>query len=124
MRKLRKITVLAPYNANNNLYIANVRKAITDAGFDVISLKDLLKNPFLLFKCKLFNFNWFEACNSKIDYIKKALTLRVLHVLGKKIVYTLHNGCPQELVGWENGMMTRKYIKIGLKRCFCVEAVV
>ena len=34
------------------------------------------------------------------------------------------NGCPQELVGWENGMMTRKYIKIGLKRCFCVEAVV
>lgn len=96
MSKLRKITVLAPYNANNNLYIANVRKAITDAGFDVISLKDLLKNPFLLFKCKLFNFNWFEACNSKIDYIKKALTLRVLHVLGKKIVYTLHNVQPHD----------------------------
>ena len=32
------------------------------------------------------------------------------------------NGYPQELVGWENGMRTGKYMKMGLKRCFCVEA--
>ena len=34
------------------------------------------------------------------------------------------NGYPQELVGWENGMVTRKYMKIDWKRCFRVEAVV
>ena len=96
MSKSRKITVLVPYSANNNLYVANVRKAISDAGFDVVSIRALLKNPFILFKCKLFNFNWFETCNSKVDYIKKNLILRVLHILGKKIVYTLHNVQPHD----------------------------
>ncbi len=34
------------------------------------------------------------------------------------------NGYPQELVGWENGMVTGKLMKMGLKKCFCVEAFV
>ena len=34
------------------------------------------------------------------------------------------NGYPQELVGWENGMVTGKLMKMGWKRCFCVESFV
>lgn len=34
------------------------------------------------------------------------------------------NGYPQELVGWECGIRTRKYIKMNLKKCFCVEVFV
>lgn len=36
----------------------------------------------------------------------------------------LANGYPQELVGWECGIRTRKYIKMNLKKCFCVEVFV
>ena len=34
------------------------------------------------------------------------------------------NGWAKFLVGWENGIRTRKLIELGWKRCFCVEAVV
>ncbi len=33
------------------------------------------------------------------------------------------NGWVEVLVGWENGMVTGKYMKMGWKRCFWVEAV-
>ena len=33
-------------------------------------------------------------------------------------------GWTKFLVGWGNGMMTGKYMKMGWKRCFCVEAFV
>ena len=34
------------------------------------------------------------------------------------------NDWAKELVGWECGMVTGKYMKMGLKKCFCVEVFV
>lgn len=35
-------------------------------------------------------------------------------------IITVYNGYPQKLVGWGNGMVTRKYVKKFLRRGVCI----
>ncbi len=56
---------------------------------------------------------------------EERLWMRWGDVAGTYVVIEIcGNGYPQELVGWENGMVTGKLMKMGLKKCFCVEAFV
>ena len=88
-----KITSYMPYQVNN-LYAINVRRMINENGYETLPIKRVLTHPTLFFKCRIFNFNWFEKAGSKKEFYAKAALLCFLKLFGKKIIYTLHNKQP------------------------------
>ena len=91
----RKMTCYVPFNVTNP-YTMNVKHFLKEGGFDCISIKDAFKNPISFFKCKVFNFNWFERAENSIQYIYKSALLDFLKISGKKIIFTVHNKKPHE----------------------------
>lgn len=91
----KKITCYSP-NIVNNLYAINVRRLLNEKGYKTLSLKDVLKNPELYYKCQIFNFNWFENVSNWKQYYAKSFLLWMLHSTGKCIIYTLHNKKPHD----------------------------
>ena len=80
----------------NNPYAINVQRIINDSGFETLSIKKVLTNPYLFLKCKIFNFNWYENIRTRREYYLHSAILRILHITGKKIVYTIHNKKPHD----------------------------
>ena len=91
----KHITCYSPYIVNN-LYAVNVRRLLNEKGYSTLPLKEVLKNPQLFYKCKIFNFNWFENVSDWKQYYAKSFLLWFLHSSGKRIVYTLHNKKPHD----------------------------
>jgi glycosyltransferase involved in cell wall biosynthesis len=56
----------------------------------------MLRNPMLFKKCKIINLNWFEKIDNTVQYLEKVLLIKFLKVMGKKIIYTVHNKQPHD----------------------------
>lgn len=87
-----------PAHSSNNKYVELVRKSITQAGFELS-----LKNSFSeVLHCDIVHFNWYEGIPAGSMllkwryYTQKMLVLRILKLLGKKIIFTMHNKMPHE----------------------------
>ncbi len=104
MKDKKILTAYYPW-LNDNLYIVNVRNAISDAGYEIRSFRSIFKNPIKFLQCKIVNLNWFENAPTRKSYWKKNIVLEILKIFRKKIVYTIHNKQPHDL----------KYNKYALK---------
>ena len=113
----RTLTAYFPWN-DDNLYCANVRSAIEEAGYDVMSLRSLFKNPIKFMRCKIVNLNWFDNAPTRKSYLKKSLVLLILKIFRKRIIYTLHNVQPHDLKN------NRYAIKMMKKLCDQAAAIV
>lgn len=82
-----------PYRVNNP-YAANVMRLIEKQGIEVLPIKKCICNPVLLFKSKIFNFNWFETLSNDREFYGKIILIRLLKLFRKKIIYTIHNKQP------------------------------
>lgn len=91
------ITCYIPGHSGNQ-YSENIKRCLKKAGYRTVSLKRLLRSPGLFFKCRIFNFNWYENIdedkNIWFQLASKYLLVWFLKVCRKKIVYTVHNRIP------------------------------
>lgn len=90
---VKTITCFIPY-VTNNQSVEKRKRIIRENGFEVISFKQCIVNPFIFAKCKIFNLNWIENINGKADYYKIVFFLFLLKIFNKKIIYTIHNKKP------------------------------
>lgn len=85
-----------PYKGKN-LYVKNIVDAIAESGYDTISMREIIKNPFLFFSCKVFLFNWMENIESKnrmnqlIEFIIKNILIYSIKCCKKKLLFVMHN---------------------------------
>lgn len=87
---MRRITCYIPFNGYN-VYSKNIQKIISEQGYEVLSLREIIKKPLLLAKCKVYNFNWFEDADNIIVFYLKSIFLSILKMTNKRIIFTLHN---------------------------------
>lgn len=83
-------------NTVNNPYAYNIRRLLNLEEIETYSLKDILRNPKLLFMCKIVNLNWFENITSTREYYIKYILLQMFKMLHIKIIYTFHNKKPHK----------------------------
>ena len=99
-----------PATSSSNQYVELVRAAIRQAGFDLSEENSLID----VLSADLVHFNWYEGipAGSKwkqyLAYIKKMTVLVLLKMLGKEIVFTLHNKAQHEKGG---GTLSAKIMK-------------
>lgn len=86
----------SPYRVNNP-YADNVMRLLDLKGIRTIPIKNCLTSFSNYRKCKIYNFNWFEKAENKKQYIFKCLLLSLLHMTGRKIIYTVHNKQPHNI---------------------------
>lgn len=100
------ITCFMP-NITNNQSVEKRKRLIEENGFDVVSIRQCIKNPVIFLKCRIFNLNWFENVDTRSAYIKRKAFLLLLQLFGKKIIYTIHNKKPHNAKGdiWPTKMM-------------------
>lgn len=87
---------ISPHSRNDNKYIDLMIACLEEANINVVSRGNLKKE---FFQTKIFIFNWIEGLQSNnvtIAYTKKKLMLIILKLMGKKIVWTLHNKQPHD----------------------------
>lgn len=86
-----------PFQLNENKYVDIIVNAMNKNGIEVYSLKEVAKSLKLLNEIKIFHFNWYENLNEKtvlatiFKYVEKIIFIKVLKLLNKKIVWTMHN---------------------------------
>src|SRR5690606_712627 len=101
------------YENKDNKYTSIIIEILNNIdGFDVRSFT--LKS-FVLFSKGIWNsqiiwLNWFETVNSSSKALLRLLSLIILKLIRKKIVYTLHNKRPHQF----NQTLTLKLLQIGL----------
>lgn len=94
--------IFDPFESAINKYVAIMTRAYRENGHEVRSLKNAFLNPFLLFHINLIHLNWFEnvAGANKFaiykNFLRKIIQLIVLKLMGKKIIWTMHNVLPHE----------------------------
>lgn len=101
---MNEVTCYIPFSSSNQ-YSENIKNAIKENGYRVCSIKQVIRNPRLFYKCKIINFNWYESLDKHkpalYQYILKNLLIRLFKLSNKKLVFTLHNRIPHELVSEE-----------------------
>ena len=95
-----KVMIYPSIKSTGNKYLNNLYQTIKDS-YDVIGYDEAKKQK-KLFKYDIYHFNWVEGNNKKrnlsikLDYLKKAIFIKILKILNKKIVWTVHNNIPHE----------------------------
>ncbi|SFD10016.1 glycosyltransferase [Bacillus sp. UNCCL81] len=93
----------SPYNEeamDQNKYIYQVTKSMEKSGFEVLSVRETIKNIKNFKEVKVFNLNWYENIYDKnsikayIHYLFKLCFLFFLKIFNKKIIWTVHNKIP------------------------------
>ncbi len=126
--KKKLVTAYFPCHNPTNQYTQNVQRLIRMGDMEVVGLRAYVFPLKKFFRTKIFNFNWLEDCfdinaptpfKVKLKYLRMSLFLTGLKLLGKKIVWTMHNKVPHE----DN--FKRKYkIKLMKKLTKCADAIV
>lgn len=91
------LTSYSPYNVFN-VYSRIIQNYIEECGYQVIPIKRILRNPKLFFNCYIVNFNWFEEAPDFFKFLPRYILLILLKLFNKKIIFTLHNKHPHNLV--------------------------
>ncbi len=111
-----KIIIYPNIKNAGNRYLNNLYQTIKDS-YEVIGLDDAKKQK-KLFKYDIYHFNWIEGNNKnnylsiKFDYFKKYIFIKLLKILNKKIIWTVHNNLPHEI---KNKKEVMKFIRFMAK---------
>ena len=116
-------TCYMPFRSNN-LYSDNIMHIIRNSGYEVLSIRQCIKNPLNFIGCKIFNLNWFENFNNHssayFQYVKKVLFIYFLKLFRKKLVYTLHNKQPHNM---DNNTYAIKIMRLLMKKADTIVAM-
>ena len=105
----RILTCFQPYENKGNLYVQNVEEAIRNNGYDIVSIKYLLRHPMMFWKCKIVNLNWFEDVFYIRQYYEKIVFCLFLRLFRKKIIYTIHNLQPHDAIKRKYSIKAMKF---------------
>lgn len=95
--------VFSPFLLKENKYIEIMQSIIRENGYDVYPLSKVIRSLKLLKATKIIHLNWFENIAGgnyfwKInDFVKKTLILLFFKLLGKKLIWTMHNKLQHDL---------------------------
>jgi len=85
--------VFHPFSSGDNKYTDIILEALRDRKFEIIPLDKLFSN---FRDVKIIHLNWYENIASVLNFLNKTFKLLVWKLLGKKIVWTMHNKEPHE----------------------------
>lgn len=92
---MKKVLMFPSASSKNNKYLNNLCDTVTE-NYEIVGYDEAIKNK-TLFKCDIYHFNWYESIDSKKTSIKRKIFIRILKLLNKKIVWTVHNNFPHEI---------------------------
>lgn len=111
---MRKVIVLRPVKDDSNPYMRIVRCSLEDLGYEIISLKDIIKPEYITVKIEVALFNWYENVHLRngvgkffVICKKKLCFFYLKHVRKSKVVITLHNKYSHDT---EDVMMAKKLL--------------
>lgn len=109
--------VFNPKNDVNNQYPKMFVSYFGDNGFEIYSLKELMK-PKLFKSIRVVHLNWFENILGKtmigmcLDFVIRLSFLFLIKISGKKLIWTMHNKMPHN----KNGAVLKiKLIRLLIK---------
>lgn len=86
--------VFDPKTGKTNAYVDIVIGFLKESGFEIYSLSEAFRSWKALKQIEVFHLNWYENLDTAFDFAKKIVKLLVLLMLGKRIVWTMHNKVP------------------------------
>lgn len=85
--------VYHPYGSGDNMYTDIILEGLRKRKFEIIPLDDFFSN---YRDVKIIHLNWYENIASLLNFLNKTTKLIVFKILGKKIVWTMHNKEPHD----------------------------
>lgn len=85
--------VYHPYGSGDNKYTDIILEGLRKRKFEIIPLSAFSSN---YRHVKIIHLNWYENIASPLNFLNKTSKLIVYKVLGKKIVWTMHNKEPHD----------------------------
>lgn len=105
---MRKVLIFPMVSSEYNKYLNNLYNTICD-NYEVIGYDTALKKR-KLFKSEIYHFNWYEIVNNKKVIIMRKLFIRILKLLNKKIIWTVHNNFPHEMTNKKDTINFMKFM--------------
>ena len=110
----KKVLIYPEKIGKENKYINNLYNTIKDSYF-VVGYNEV-KNSIRLFFSDIYHFNWIESEKgkfTKLKYAKKSFFIAILKICRKKIIWTVHNNVPHEML---DSKETIKFMKFMAKK--------
>lgn len=85
--------VYHPYGSGDNMYTDIILEGLRKRKFEIIPLSDFFSN---YRDIKIIHLNWYENIASLLNFLNKTTKLIIFKILGKKLVWTMHNKEPHE----------------------------
>ncbi|WP_149304356.1 glycosyltransferase family 4 protein [Pareuzebyella sediminis] len=85
--------VYHPISGGENIYIDMIINGLKKRKFEVLPLSGFLSN---FLEVKIIHLNWYENIGSLLNFLNKSTKLIVYKILGKKVLWTMHNKEPHE----------------------------
>lgn len=85
-----------PKSNKSNKYIEIICDLLEERNCQLFALTDIFTNIQNFRSIKILHLNWFENLNGRFDFIKKIFLIIFLRMVGKKIVWVMHNKIPHD----------------------------
>jgi len=105
---MKKILIFPSASSEYNKYINNLYDTIYE-NYEIIGYDKALKKG-KIFKSEIYHFNWYESTNSKKIIVIRKMFIRILKLLNKKIIWTVHNNFPHEIKNKKNTINFMKFM--------------
>lgn len=92
---MKRVLIFPSVSSKYNKYLNNLCDTIRD-NYEVVGYDTALKKK-KLFKSEIYHFNWYESTDSKKTIAIRKMFIRILKLLNKKIIWTVHNNFPHEV---------------------------
>lgn len=85
-----------PISSKQNKYVEILSIGLGKRGYQFADMNDFLKSLGTFFDTKIVHLNWFENIEKATVFYKRLVLLINLLLIGKKIVWTVHNRTPHD----------------------------
>lgn len=92
---MKRVLIFPSVSSKYNKYVNNLYDTIND-NYEVVGYDTEIKKRKLL-RNEIYHFNWYESTNSKKTIVIRKMFIKILKLLNKKIIWTVHNNFPHEV---------------------------
>lgn len=105
---MKKVLMYPMISSTHNKYLTNLYNTICNE-YEIIGYDKALKKG-KLFNSEIYHFNWYEGINGKKMIAMRKMFIKILKLLNKKIIWTVHNNFPHDITNKEEIMDFMKFM--------------
>lgn len=105
---MKKVLIYPMVSSEYNKYLTNLYNTICNE-YEIIGYDKALKKG-KLFNSEIYHFNWYEGINDKKMIAIRKMFIRILRLLNKKIIWTVHNNFPHDITNKKDIMSFMKFM--------------